>query len=255
MISIDFDKFHLGRKVKYFSEAPSMKSGIFDSYIHSYCLVPRFGFIRTPGFTKFIYLKERKFEEDFTRTTLFHIKRAYSEGVRCSTTNDMGMYISFFKSYLERKNLTNFIPEVQLKALGDSLVMRAAYQREGQILTFHSYILDKSVKRVRLLHSFSDLHVNGLGKDEKSLIGRANKLLHYDDMLFFREQGFEVYDFGGYAFNTCDKSLQGINCFKDNFGGILVEESDYESFIILAAKILKEFSHFIHERFPGNRKL
>ncbi|MEI2749887.1 MAG: hypothetical protein V9E88_14145 [Ferruginibacter sp.] len=49
------------------------------------------------------------------------------------------------------------------------------------------------------------------------LIGMANKLLTAKDIGYFKEQGYKMMDFGGYAENTEDKSLKGINDFKLSF--------------------------------------
>jgi len=69
-----------------------------------------------------------------------------------------------------------------------------------------------------------------------------SRLLHFEDMIYFREMGFIMYDFGGYAFNTSDKSLKGINNFKDSFGGELVLESNYESITLwMIRNLLKLF--------------
>ena len=62
-------------------------------------------------------------------------------------------------------------------------------------------------------------------------------------MLWMRDQGLSTYDFGGYAHGTTDPQLQAINYFKDNFGGQLVEESNYASF---ALTMVRGFKHLLH---------
>ena len=61
------------------------------------------------------------------------------------------------------------------------------------------------------------------------------------DMKKFKNIGFEVYDWGGIAYGTENKSLQGINKFKESFGGQIIEQFNFYSplyYIIL--KILKK---------------
>lgn len=65
--------------------------------------------------------------------------------------------------------------------------------------------------------------------ENEVLIGIANKLLTYEDMLYFRSQGFSSFDFGGYALGTNDHQLQGINRFKKMFGGELHQLYTYYS--------------------------
>ena len=65
--------------------------------------------------------------------------------------------------------------------------------------------------------------------ERRSLIGRANRALHYLNMLNFKDRGITTYDLGGYALGTQDPELQEVNEFKDSFGGQLIEESNYIS--------------------------
>ena len=48
--------------------------------------------------------------------------------------------------------------------------------------------------------------------------------------LYFKEQGFKVFDFGGYAKDTTDESLKGINNYKLLFRGKVVPCDDYYSY-------------------------
>jgi len=61
------------------------------------------------------------------------------------------------------------------------------------------------------------------------VVGRANRFLHYEDIRYFKEHGYETYDLGGYAKDTQDPKLQGINVFKESFGGTIVEQYNYYS--------------------------
>lgn len=55
-------------------------------------------------------------------------------------------------------------------------------------------------------------------------IGRANRLHHWSDMLRFRDEGFGIYDFGGWYSGTQNQALLQINRFKKSFGGELVRQ-------------------------------
>jgi lipid II:glycine glycyltransferase (peptidoglycan interpeptide bridge formation enzyme) len=68
----------------------------------------------------------------------------------------------------------------------------------------------------------------------RNLIGRANRLLHWDDILFFKNKKYLIYDVGGISIDTTDKEKQAINKFKSCFGGDMVKE--YKSFIPLSIK-------------------
>ena len=97
----------------------------------------------------------------------------------------------------------------------------------------HSYIFDKEKKIIRLLHSASFYETDD--KKIRNLIGMANRFLHFKDMQYFKEEGFETYDFGGYAYDTPDKHLQNINKFKSSFNGISTLQSNYYTYLLYVA--------------------
>ena len=113
----------------------------------------------------------------------------------------------------------------------------AAFDGQEQVV-MHSYIVDREASRARLLHSAS-LFRNVDDSKERNAIGRANRLLHFKAMMLFAEQGFDCYDFGGYAMDTEDRDLVSINRFKDEFGGELAEESSYLSYPMFLIKALR----------------
>src|SRR5262249_37191050 len=111
----------------------------------------------------------------------------------------------------------------------------------GESLSMHSYLVDRDRKRALLLHTAS-LFRNADDKQKRNKIGMANRLLHYRDMLFFKEQGCDIYDFGGYAKDTQDQDLININQFKEGFGGTIIEESHYTS---IALALLRKASAIV----------
>jgi lipid II:glycine glycyltransferase (peptidoglycan interpeptide bridge formation enzyme) len=238
MISFVIKQFPIHRELILFSPEPSLRLGLFDNYIQSFYKNTKFGFKRSVKFTKLIDLTSQQFTDSFDKKTLYEIRRATLEGIRCKSSVNIKEYISFYNEFINKKNLTSFLSEQELKRYSNAFILRVAYLDGDEILVFHSYLIDMTIKRVRLLNSVSNIHDNTLNPSRKSLIGRANRLLHFEDMLYFKELGFITYDFGGYAYNTKDKSLMGINHFKDSFGGILVEESNYESYLIFAFKAI-----------------
>ncbi len=79
----------------------------------------------------------------------------------------------------------------------------------AETLVVHSY-LDLG-DTIRLFHSCSLFRDR---KEEAAVIGRSNKRLHWEDMLFFRKKGFSVYDWGGIS--SFD-APNGIDEFKLSF--------------------------------------
>ena len=92
----------------------------------------------------------------------------------------------------------------------DGIVFSAAIY-EGEVLVFHSYICDK--EETRLLHSASCFREESA---DQSMIGRANKRLHWEDIKYFKQKGLLRYDWGGIS---DFENPNGIDEFKLKFGG------------------------------------
>ena len=95
---------------------------------------------------------------------------------------------------------------------------------DGEIIAAHTYLVDKELGIARLWHSASKRFDE---KYDSYLVGRANKMLTYQEIIFFKEKGYKIFDFGGY--NTDSQNLQGINSFKLSFGGEVVPCYNYVS--------------------------
>lgn len=133
-------------------------------------------------------------ENNISDSILENFEKVYNDmykdkGIDCSLS------MSLVRDYLKNNN---FILTITLK--------------ENNIYAYHAYTHDKD--SVRLLYSCSNFR--GL-QDQKAEIGRANKYLHWKDILYFKNKGVKVYDFGGVK---SFENPNGIDKFKMNFGGI-----------------------------------
>ena len=59
---------------------------------------------------------------------------------------------------------------------------------------------------------------------ERNKIGRANRLLHWHEILTLKNLGFRLYDLGGIPLDSSDAAKNSIAQFKLEFGGRLVVE-------------------------------
>ena len=96
-----------------------------------------------------------------------------------------------------------------------ALILSRACTSDGMPLVWHSYA--RTPGWVRLLHSASLLAE--ADRNHRELISRANRYLHWRDMLECRELGSRRMDFGGWYNGTADEKLLRINAFKEQFGG------------------------------------
>ena len=87
--------------------------------------------------------------------------------------------------------------------------------RNGEVLIWHAYVM--AGKTARLQYSAS--RFRDRDNDYRALIGRANRWLHWKEMLRFREMGLERYDWGGLFENESTPERAGVNQFKRDFGG------------------------------------
>ncbi|RJO61123.1 peptidoglycan bridge formation glycyltransferase FemA/FemB family protein [candidate division WS5 bacterium] len=202
-----------------------------------------FGFKRKIIYTKIIDLTCTPDEllAQFRKNTKYEIKRAEKEGIKFAIESNLDTFLCFYNSFAESKKQYKEVPPLKrndFECLTSYLIITKAVF-ENEILVMHSYLIDKDIKRVRLLNT-SSLFRHEHNSQKKCLIGRANRFLHFQDMIYFRNEGFEIYDMGGYAHNTKDKEKQKISEFKDSFGGELIEESAYTSLpLYICREIIK----------------
>lgn len=162
---------------------------------------------------------------NFSKQIRQQVKIAENEGTICYFHKEIDKFVDFFNDFANKKE-TFTTSKNKIIELGN-LVKLSFALKNGQILAAHSYLLDEEMGIVRHLHSAT----KRLDEQyDRNLIGRANKFLTVQDILYFKEMGYKVFDFGGYANNTKDESLKGINNYKLLFGGKIVPCIDYYSY-------------------------
>lgn len=183
------------------------------------------GYRREPFFTKVIDISapQEVFEAAFEKNTIYEIKRALRDGVTTAPEHSLTCFINFYNLFASSKQLPKLSANFY-NYQSNIVITKAIYNNQAVVM--HAYITDMQLKRVRLLYSAS-LYRNETDTQLRAVTGRANRLLHFNDMCFFKQQGFQIYDLGGYALGTNNQALLRINDFKDSFGGKLLEESDY----------------------------
>jgi hypothetical protein len=209
---------------RWFAESVGSAFSQLIVYRHASSLGPALGYKRLPCHTKIVDLRWQPEEilAAFDRGTQYDIRRAQKDGVCCEMTEDLGMAAKFYDEFAEHKRLRKL--GATLADLGS--LLQVSVVAKGGWLAAHYYIVDPEIKRVRLLHSAS-LRYSADNPAHRQLIGRANRYLHWQDILHYRKQGMTIYDFGGYEANATDPEIRGVAEFKDSFGGRLMEESNY----------------------------
>jgi hypothetical protein len=98
----------------------------------------------------------------------------------------------------------------------------ARVSRKGETLTWNAYVV--SGRDAWFQHGVS--RFRDLPEEQRAVAARANRWLHWRSMLWFREQGYERYDWGGLFEREATAEQAGINRFKREFGGREVRSFD-----------------------------
>jgi lipid II:glycine glycyltransferase (peptidoglycan interpeptide bridge formation enzyme) len=171
----------------------------------------------------------------FEKGTQYKINRAKNrDGMYIETLNakiDKELFYDFYNNFAHTKKLSSLlIPEIDSLIDNNVFAIRATLYN-SKMIVFHTYITSNN--RARLVHSAS-LFREIEDTSYTNIIGRANRLLHWDDILYFKHRGYKVYDFGGISMDQSDVEKQNINKFKKSFGGTLVKE--YNSLVPVSLK-------------------
>jgi len=158
----------------------------------------------------------------FNKRVRQQVRQAENEGNMIVLENRLDAFVNFYNDFARKRN-TYLVNRQQLENIGSNLKIAFAISN-GDILAAHTYLIDKESGIVRLHHSAT----RRLDEDvDKNRAGRANKHLTVHCIKHFKQEGFEIFDFGGYAKDTRDPGMKGINDFKLQFGGQVVPSIGY----------------------------
>lgn len=171
------------------------------------------------------------------KNTRYEIRRALNRDklhtviIAEPSKDDVAEYIEYYNKFAASKKM-HPIDEQRVRALtGKNMyAITKCFDDEDNILVEHAYYLDKKGKRTMLATSASLFRENE-NPEYRNLIGRANRMLHYKDLLAFKELGYEVYDYGGIG--DYNDELKAIAEFKLGFGG---DVKTYDASFVLHLK-------------------
>ncbi|MGF1988224.1 MAG: hypothetical protein RMY62_010210 [Nostoc sp. ZfuVER08] len=155
-------------------------------------------------------------------------------------------FSDFYDSFADQKGLTK-INRIQLQNRADAGVIDISRVKlkDGESLVWHVYY--RTQNRVRLLHSASLKNNNNT--TYQSILGRANRYHHWQDIVRFKNLGIVTYDFGGWYTGNTDREKLGINQFKEKFGGEVVKNFNCVYGITLKGKLYLHLLN-IYTRLP-----
>jgi hypothetical protein len=167
-------------------------------------------------------LPEEELLQGLNRDTKYKVRRAENKDeVVCihepvASDELTHEFLGFYNEFAAGKGVTPLrLSELLARARAWVLQFsRAEYRGATVVWHVHAVTDDQAT----LLNSAS--HFRNLDdKEMRNAIGRGNRMLHWKDILAFKAEGKNVYDFGGWYAGQEDEALLRINQFKEGFGG------------------------------------
>jgi hypothetical protein len=179
----------------------------------------------------------------FTKGLRYEIKRAEKQdGLDISVVaQPSGAELAEFTAYYDRFAVNKGLPRVNRPQVGAVVAagkgaLSFARTSEGSLLAAHAYVVAGG--RARLTHSASLFRLEH-DSGTRATIGRANRILHWCDLLSFRANGATCYDLGGW-YEGSNEMLLRVNAFKEAFGGEIVREwSSFKAESLLGSLYLR----------------
>jgi len=234
-------------KMIFFAGKPSLKEGLFSTYRSASTCGTYFFFVKEEINTLInnLNLSDVELLRSFRKNTVYEINRSIRDKlVEIDLEATLDDFIPLYNQFGSNRDWRNF--KIRDVMLDNYHITVCRYK--GKVIIAHLYFIDIHSKRVCLESSVSEIDCAS-ELHFKALIGRSNRHLHYADMLYFKKQGFEQYDFGGYDnHHIYDKKKSGINRFKEGFRGVFVYESNYTSYPLYLLFLLKKTGR-LYKRF------
>lgn len=183
---------------------------------------------------------EEQIFEAVKKDSRYEIRRAQTkDDLRTEMSEPDGNSLREFCDYFDefaRQKAQPTSNRVWLNLLMDAGLLRLSkiLEADGHPLVWHSYHYTN--RRATLLNSASMFR----GSDDpakRNMIGRANRLLHWHDILSFKNAEIDLYDFGGWYEGTTNTERLKINHFKEEFGGEIVKNYICEQAMSLKGKM------------------
>jgi lipid II:glycine glycyltransferase (peptidoglycan interpeptide bridge formation enzyme) len=179
--------------------------------------------------------------------TRYKIRRAEEKDDLTYVFSDNGdpNIVRTFSEHLDTcaalKNLP-LVSRERLAILAGNHALDVSFIRDnsGAIIAASSFILTPS--RVRGLYAGASYRA-AHDPSRRTMIGRANRYLYWRDILRFRDNKIRTFDFGGYYTGAQDEEKLRVNGFKDEFGGVVINEFNCEKPITLKGKLAVWYLH------------
>lgn len=169
--------------------------------------------------------------KEMGRTTRYKIRRAKRDNVTITyiekpNIDDAKTFARFYNNFAKTKGIETCKLE-KLTALMDNnmLVMSYVSHEDGRILSYSATIANNgtAIGLYGASARFKYKDISG------QFISRANRYLHWCEMIYFKQLGYHTFDLMGLTMDEKNTDHQKVNEYKRSFGG--EEIVQYQSFI------------------------
>lgn len=169
---------------------------------------------------------EQELFDEMEKGTRYEVRRAmdkdgleYGLDAECSA-RDISLFSDYYDRFAASKQRRPvFRTRLRVLAQHGMLILARAFGGDGETLVWHAYV--RTTDRVILLYSAS-LFREKQDASLRSLIGRANRFAHWNDILAVKRMGCLTYDMGGIDIAGRSPETANIAHFKRGFGGTVV---------------------------------
>ncbi|MGC9195012.1 MAG: hypothetical protein ACP5IL_06110 [Syntrophobacteraceae bacterium] len=218
---------------------------IIVSYYRSKPLNPK-GWLYSHTILINLAISSKMLLEHMDTMTVRQIRRAETnDGIECAyyrnpTPEKMKEFVAFYNDFATAYGLSTTAFQRLALFKSSGLLGLSEAKSKGKSLVWHAYLTHRQQGRALALLSASGRH-GCRDKTTCNLISRANRLLHFQDMVSLKEQGYRFYDFGGWYSGGEDRKLLQINSFKERFGGRIVYGYDSEEPLSLRGRLYQAY--------------
>lgn len=173
-----------------------------------------------PSLVTDLSVKEDAITDKFGKDCRYEIRRAETkDGLRMEFITDpegrLDEFRAFYDAFARQKSLGPSDRQWLLAACKARQLALSSASQNGEALVWHAHVMFG--RTAGLLYSASRFrHREG---NYRALVGRANRWLHWKEMLRFKEMGIRRYDWGGMFEDESVLEHAGVNTFKKGFGG------------------------------------
>jgi Acetyltransferase (GNAT) domain len=154
---------------------------------------------------------------------------------------------AFYDAFASEKSIWASDRRWLVSACSARQLTLTSVSRDGETLAWHAYLVCGKAAWLQYTGSCFRRKDN----DYRSLVGRANRWLHWKEMLRFKAMGIERYDWGGLFEDESVPGNAGINNFKRDFGGQEVRSYDCTLPVTLRGRVWLALREFRRGRRPA----